>query len=159
LALASNANLDRISFLKTQEFTLFVNQFAEKVWVSVNVQPGGAREVLLMVETELPLNPQQVNFDHANYNEFTAAVDAFISVSNHFDRAIIIPFNKSKSESSGWKVKFENPLDMCHKTKSPVTYGGEVERQLGSGEPEHRGAMPGSKLPRFQSVSSSAIPD
>ena len=60
---------------------MFENRHAERVWVGVNVQPGGEREVLLMVETELSLDPQEENFDPANYNILTAAVDAYTASS------------------------------------------------------------------------------
>lgn len=90
---------------------MLVNQFAEKVWVSVNVQPGRAPEVLLIVETELPLNPQQEDFHPAHYNELVAAVDVYVASSSHYNRAVIIPLNRPKSAASGWKVRFENPFE------------------------------------------------
>lgn len=102
---------------------MFEDQFAERVWVEVNVQPGGEREVLLMIETELSLNPQEKNFEPAHFNSLTAAVDAYIASSKHYDRAVILPFNKPKSDSDGWKVKFENPFDIrIRSQKSSTTF-------------------------------------
>ena len=71
---------------------MFLHTYASKVSVAVHVSASGELEVILMIETKLPLNPQDSRFDDESYNSLTAAAAAYVASSEQFDRAIIVPF-------------------------------------------------------------------
>lgn len=73
---------------------MFDHANASRVWVGVNVSASGELEVVLMIETKLPLDPYNSGFDDESYGSLTAAAAAFVASSEHFDRAMIVPFNE-----------------------------------------------------------------
>lgn len=73
---------------------MFDHTNASRVWVGVNVSASGELEVVLMIETKLPLDPYNPDFDDESYSSLTAAAAAYLASSEHFDRAMIVPFSE-----------------------------------------------------------------
>jgi hypothetical protein len=73
---------------------MFEHPHASRVWVSVNVSAAGELEVVLMIETKIPLDPTNLGFDDESYNSLTAAIAAFVATSEHFDKAVIVPVSE-----------------------------------------------------------------
>ena len=74
---------------------MFLHTYAAKISVAVNVSASGELEVVLMIETKIPLDPQDSRFDDESYNSLTAAAAAYVASSEQFNRAIIVPFKES----------------------------------------------------------------
>ena len=74
---------------------MFEHTNASRVLVGVNVSVSGELEVVLMIETKLPLDPHNSDFDDESYSSLTAAAAAYVASSEHFDRAMIVPFHES----------------------------------------------------------------
>ena len=93
---------------------MFEHPAALRTWVSVNVSSGGELEVVLMVETALPLDPQDPHFNDEDYNSLTSALSAYTAASEHFDRAVVLPAT-SRAESTrqpthhlaGWRFSVQ----------------------------------------------------
>ena len=73
---------------------MFEHTNASRVWVGVNVSVSCELEVALMIETKLPLDPYDSDFDDESYSSLTAAAAAYLASSEHFDRAMVVPFNE-----------------------------------------------------------------
>ena len=95
---------------------MFEHTYASRVWVAVNVSTSGELQVVLMIETKIPLDPHNSRFDDESYNSLTAATAAYIASSEHFDRAMIVPFNESSGAErigqgchhlAGWRFSVE----------------------------------------------------
>ena len=98
---------------------MFEHTNASRVWVGVNVSASGELEVVLTIETELPLDPYNSDFDDESYSSLTAAAAAYLASSEHFDRAMIVPFNEPSDAQrpaheghhlAGWRFTVRNPI-------------------------------------------------
>jgi hypothetical protein len=104
--------------MRYTEEPVFKHIHASQNWVTINVSASGALEVVLVVETEIALDPSDVNFNDDNYNSLAASIAAYISSSEHFDRATIVPHQiasaarvvkRSNSHLAGWRFSIEEP--------------------------------------------------